>query len=343
LNPTENKIIALARQLDLPFEKVNKDVALANEKFKEWFGKIVPAGDNKFAALNSAVFSGGSFIYIPKGVKLDMNLPLQTYFRINSSNMGQFERTLIIADEDSQVSYVEGCSAPIYSMKSLHAAVVEVVALKNSHVRYTTIQNWSGDVFNLVTKRAIAKENAFVEWIDCNLGSAITMKYPSVLLSGEYARADLLSIAYAGKNQVQDAGAKAIHLAPFTSSKIISKSLSKDGGKTVFRALIRIGEKAVNSKVSSQCDALILDGISKSDTLPTIKIEREDADVRHEASAGKIDEDKLFYLMSRGLSEEEAKSMLVLGFLTPIVKTLPLEYAVEMNKLIDLEMIGSVG
>lgn len=343
LNPTEEKIRDLSTNLKLDYEKVKKDILKAHEKFKEYFSRIVPVSDNKFAALNSCVFSGGSFIYVPKGVKLDMSFPLQAYFRINSSNMGQFERTLIIADEDAEISYVEGCSAPIYSKQSLHAAVVEVIAEKNARVRYTTIQNWSGDVYNLVTKRAFAKDNAYVEWIDCNLGSCVTMKYPSVFLIGENSRADLLSLAYAGKAQCQDAGSKAIHLAPNTSSRIISKSISKDGGKTVFRAQIKIGEKAKNSKIESQCDALILDSKSKSDTLPKIQILNSESDVKHEASTGKIDEDKLFYLMSRGLSEKEAKTLIVLGFLSPVAKSLPLEYAVELNKLIDLDMAGSVG
>lgn len=343
LNPTEEKIRELAKELELNYEKVKKDILLAHEKFKEYFSKVVPKIDNKFAALNSAAFSGGSFIYIPKDVKLNMNLPLQAYFRINSSSMGQFERTLIIADENAEVSYVEGCSAPVYSVKSLHTAVVEVVAMKNAKVRYTTVQNWSGDVYNLVTKRALALKNAKVEWIDCNLGAAITMKYPSVILHGDNSKADLLSLAYAGNNQIQDAGNKVIHLGKNTSTRIISKSICKDGGQANFRGLIKIGENAENAKIESQCDALILDDLSKSDTLPSIKIARDDANINHEASTGKIDEDKLFYLMSRGLNEQEARAMIVLGFISPIVKTLPLEYAVEMNKLIDLEMMGSVG
>jgi Fe-S cluster assembly protein SufB len=343
LNPTDDKIKELAAQLDLNFDKVKKDILKAHEKFKEYFSRIVPVADNKFAALNSAVFSGGSFIYIPKDVKLDMNLPLQAYFRINSSSMGQFERTLIIADENSEVSYVEGCSAPIYSVKSLHSAVVEVIAEKGSRVRYTTIQNWSGDVYNLVTKRALAKESACVEWIDCNIGSAVTMKYPSVILQGDNSKADLLSLAYAGKNQVQDAGSKATHIGKNTSSRIISKSISKDGGKSTFRGIIKIGEKAENAKVVSQCDALLLDDKSKSDTLPVLQIYRDDAEMNHEASTGKIDEDKLFYMMSRGLNEDESRGLIVLGFMSPIAKTLPLEYAVELNKLIDMEMTGSVG
>ena len=343
LNPTEEKIKEMAGILDIPVEKARENLINANKKFMEYFGTIVPIADNKFAALNSAVFSGGSFIYIPKDVKLDMNMPMQAYFRINASNVGQFERTLIIADENAEVSYVEGCSAPIYSKQSLHSAVVEVIALKNSKVRYTTIQNWSSDVYNLVTKRAAAYENSTVEWIDCNIGSAVTMKYPSVYLMEKGAKADMLSVAYASKNQHQDAGSKAVHLASDTSSKIISKSVSKDGGKTTFRALIKVAENAERCSITSQCDALILDEKSKSDTIPTLEIENESASITHEATVGKLNEEALFYLQSRGLSEEEAKGMIVLGFISPIAKTLPMEYSIEMNKLIQLDMSGAIG
>ena len=343
LNPTDERITEMAETLDIPIDVARRNLLQANEKFKEFFSTVVPSADNKFAALNSAVFSGGSFIYIPKGVKLNMNMPLQSYFRINASNMGQFERTLIIADENAEMSYLEGCSAPVYSKQSLHAAVVEVVALKNAKVRYTTIQNWSSDVYNLVTKRAVAHENANIEWIDCNLGSSVSMKYPSVYLVGRGAKADMLSVAYAGKGQHQDVGNKAIHVAPETSSRIISKSLSKDGGKTTFRALVRIEEKADNCKTTTECAALLLDEKSKTDTIPTIEVNNHTASANHEASVGRLSEEALFYLQSRGLSEEEARAMIVLGFLSPIVKTLPLEYAIEFNKLIEMEMEGSVG
>ncbi len=343
LNPTEERIKEMADTLEIPFDIARHNLMQAHARFKEFFGTVVPIADNKFAALNSAVFSGGSFVYIPRGVKLNMNMPLQAYFRINASNMGQFERTLIIADEDAEVSYVEGCSAPIYSKQSLHAAVVEVVALPRAKVRYTTVQNWSSDVYNLVTKRAVAHENAVVEWVDCNIGSGITMKYPSVYLLGRGAKADLLSIAYAGKGQHQDAGAKAIHAASDTSSRIISKSLSKDGGRTTFRALIKVDKGAERCKITSQCDALILDSSSRSDTVPTIEVENDSASMSHEATVGKVGEDQLFYLQSRGLSEGEARAMIVLGFINPVAKTLPLEYAIELNKLIEMEMVGSVG
>ncbi len=343
LNPTEEKIRELSITLGIEYEKVREDILRACEKFKQYFSSVIPMSDNKFAALNSCVFSGGSFIYVPKDVKLDMNLPLQAYFRINSSGFGQFERTLIIADENSEVSYVEGCSAPVYSKQSLHAAVVEVIAERGASVRYTTIQNWSGDVYNLVTKRALAKENAHVEWIDCNLGAQVTMKYPSVILQGDNSKADLLSLAYASKGQHQDAGCKAIHIGKNTSSRIVSKSISANGGRATFRAQVKISEKAENARVDSQCDALILDSNSASDTIPVLQIMNSTSEVKHEASTGKIDEDKLFYLMSRGLTEKDAKTLIVLGFLIPIAKTLPLEYAVELNRFIDLSMEGSVG
>ncbi len=311
------------------------------EIFKKYFGTVVPPADNKFAALNSAVWSGGSFVYVPKNTKVEF--PLQAYFRINAQNAGQFERTLIIAEEGSDVHYIEGCTAPIYSTNSLHAAVVEVIAKKNAHLRYTTVQNWSSNVYNLVTKRAHAYENAFVEWVDGNIGSALTMKYPAVYLMGRGARAEVISIAYAGKGQVQDAGAKAVHLAPDTHSRIINKSVSKGGGKTVYRGLIHVAPGCVGSKVSVQCDALLLDNISSTDTFPYIEIQEDDVTITHEATVGKISEDVLFYAMTRGIPETEALNMVVMGFLEPFTKELPLEYAVELNRLIQLEMEGAIG
>lgn len=322
---------------------LDTDTALKKypEFFEKYFGKVVPYNDNKFAALNTAVWSGGSFIYIPKGVKV--NMPLQAYFRINAQAMGQFERTLIIADEGSYVHYIEGCTAPVYSKDSLHAAVVEIIALPNSTVRYTTVQNWSKNVYNLVTKRAIAYEGAFVEWVDGNIGSKVTMKYPCIILKGEKARGDILSVAYAGKNQHIDSGAKAIHLASNTSSRIISKSVSKDGGRTSYRGLVKVAKNARNVKVSVNCDALLLDEISRTDTYPYLEISEPDAVVSHEAKLGKIGQDKIFYLNSRGIPEEEALAMIVMGFFEQFVKELPLDYAVEFNRLINLEMEGSVG
>lgn len=311
------------------------------EIFREYFGKVVPYTDNKFAALNYAVWSGGSFIYVPPGVKVD--IPLQAYFRINAQAMGQFERTLIIADEGSSVHYVEGCTAPIYSKDSLHAAVVEVIAKKHAKVRYTTIQNWSKNIYNLVTKRAIAYEDAIVEWIDGNIGSGVTMKYPAVILRGKGARAEILSIAYAGKNQHLDAGAKVIHLAPSTFSTIRSKSVSRSGGRSTYRGLVKVVEGAKKSRVSVKCDALILDEFSRSDTYPHMEIEENDTVVLHEATVGKITEDQIFYLTSRGLTEEEALSMIVRGFIEPFTRELPMEYAIELNRLIQLEMEGCVG
>lgn len=308
---------------------------------QEYFGKIVPAADNKFAALNTACWSGGSFIYVPKGVKV--NAPLQAYFRINSKNMGQFERTLIIADEGAEVTYYEGCTSPVYSSDSLHAAVVELVAKKNAKIRYTTIQNWSSNVYNLVTKRAIAHENATVEWIDGNLGSKLTMKYPSVFLMGKNAKADILSVAFSGKGQHQDAGGKVLHLAPNTTSRIISKSISKAGGRSSYRGLVHVGKNATGVKATVRCDALLLDKASRSDTYPTMQIEEQDAVIAHEATVGKIGEEQLFYLMARGLTETEAMSMIVLGFMSEFTKELPMEYAIELNKLIELEMENSVG
>lgn len=308
---------------------------------KKYFGKIIPPADNKFAALNSAVWSGGSFVYVPPGVKVD--IPLQAYFRINTERMGQFERTLIIVDEGASVHYVEGCTAPIYTSASLHSAVVEIVALKGARVRYSTIQNWSGNVYNLVTKRAVAYENALVEWVDGNLGSRVTMKYPAVYLMGEGAHGEVLSIAFAGKNQIQDTGAKMVHAAPNTTSVITSKSISKDGGTATYRGLVKAYENAKNIKSKVVCDALILDEKSRSDTYPYIEISEENVQVEHEATVSKISDEQLFYLMSRGVSEEEASKMIVNGFIEPFVKELPMEYAVELNRLIDLEMEGSVG
>lgn len=308
---------------------------------KQYFGKLIPPSDNKFAALNSAVWSGGSFVYIPKGVRVEM--PLQAYFRINAKNMGQFERTLIIAEEGSYVHYVEGCTAPVYASDSLHAAVVEIFVKPGARVRYTTIQNWSRDVYNLVTKRARVEEEGTMEWIDGNLGSRVTMKYPSVYLVGRKAHGEVLSIAFAGAGQHQDAGGKAIHNAPETSSIITSKSISKDGGRTSYRGLVHMSPAAKKSKSNVKCDALILDPLSRSDTYPTMKIRAKDVTLGHEATVSKVGEEQLFYLMSRGLDEPTATGLIVSGFIEPIVRELPLEYAVELNKLIQLEMEGSVG
>ena len=309
--------------------------------FREYFATIVPPGDNKYAALNSAVWSGGSFIYVPKGVKVD--IPLQAYFRINTENMGQFERTLIIADEGSQIHYVEGCTAPTYSTDSLHSAVVEIIVKKDARVRYTTIQNWSNNVFNLVTKRAVAYENAVMEWVDGNLGSKLTTKFPSVYLMGEGAHAEILSLAFAGEGQHQDAGGKVIHAASNTTSTIISKSLSRQGGRTSYRGLLKVYDGCENVKSNVRCDALLLDEQSRSDTYPTMEIDASDVHIQHEAYVSKLGEDQLFYLMSRGMTEENAAKMIVNGFVEPIVKELPMEYAVELNRLIELQMEGSVG
>ena len=311
------------------------------EIFKKYFGKIIPPEDNKFAALNSAVWSGGSFIYIPPGVKVDM--PLQAYFRINAENIGQFERTLIIADEGSEVHYIEGCTAPVYSSESLHSAVVELVAHKDAKLRYTTIQNWSNDVYNLVTKRAYAYEGSTVEWIDGNIGSKLTMKYPGIYLMGRKAYGETLSIAFAGKNQHQDTGAKMVHLAPDTTSKITSKSVSRANGRSTYRGLLKVAKGATNVKSTVRCDALLLDDTSKTDTYPYMEIDQEDATVTHEATVGKIGDEQIFYLMSRGFTEEEALSLIVNGFMEPFTKELPMEYAVELNRLIKLEMDNSVG
>lgn len=319
------------------------DDALKNhpELFKKHFGTVVPPGDNKFAALNSAVWSGGSFIYVPKNVHIE--LPLQAYFRINIENMGQFERTLIIADEGSSVHYVEGCTAPTYSSDSLHSAVVEIIVKKGARVQYTTIQNWSGNVYNLVTKRAMAYENAEMFWLDCNLGSKVTMKYPSIILRERGAKGEIQSLAFASKGQHQDAGGKVIHLAPDTSSTIISKSISKNGGHSTYRGLVKVIKGAKNVKTRVVCDALMLDPSSRSDTYPTMDIREKDVAIAHEATVTSIGEDELFYLMSRGLSEEQAATLIVNGFANPIVRRLPMEYAVELNRLLALEMTGSVG
>jgi len=319
------------------------DQALAEypEMVREYFGTIIPSGDNKYAALNSAVWSGGSFIYIPKGVKLDV--PLQAYFRINTENMGQFERTLIIAEEDTLLHYVEGCTAPIYSSASLHSAVVEIIVKKDARVRYSTIQNWSNNVYNLVTKRAVAYENAVMEWVDGNIGSLLTMKYPSVYLMGEGAHGEILSLAFAGDGQHQDAGGKIVHVAPNTTSAIISKSVSRGAGRSSYRGLLKVHEGAENSSSTVRCDALLLDEHSRSDTYPTMEIDEERVNIGHEASVSRLGVDQLFYLMSRGIPEEDAAKMVVNGFVEPIVKELPMEYAIELNRLIELQMEGSVG
>ncbi|HZL24134.1 MAG TPA: Fe-S cluster assembly protein SufB, partial [Nitrososphaeraceae archaeon] len=308
---------------------------------KKYFGKVIPPEDNKFAALNSAVWSGGSFIYVPPNVKIE--LPLQAYFRINAENIGQFERTLIIADEGSEVHYIEGCTAPVYTTESLHSAVVELIAKKDAKIRYTTIQNWSKDVYNLVTKRAYAYENARVEWIDGNIGSKLTMKYPGVYMLGRNAHAEVVSIAFAGSDQHQDAGAKAVHLAPDTTSRITSKSVSKQSGRTTYRGLLHVAKGATGVKSNVRCDALLLDETSRTDTYPYVEVNEEDATISHEASVGKIGEDQIFYLMSRGFSESDALSLIVGGFIEPFTKELPMEYAVELNRLVKLEMEDSVG
>ncbi len=319
------------------------DDALAKhpEIVKEYFGTIIPHNDNKFAALNTAIWSGGSFIYVPPGVHVEM--PLQAYFRINAKNVGQFERTLIIIDEGAYCHYVEGCTAPIYSSDSLHSAVVEIVVKKGGRCRYTTIQNWSNNVYNLVTKRAMAYQNATMEWVDGNLGSKVTMKYPAVYLMEPGAHGEILSIAFAGNGQHQDAGGKVVHVAKDTTSRIISKSLSKNGGRSSYRGLLKVHEGASNSKSNVVCDALLLDEKSRSDTYPYIEIDEADVTIGHEASVSKIGEEQLFYMMSRGLSEEMASTMIVNGFIEPLVKELPMEYAIEMNRLIQLQMEGSIG
>jgi Fe-S cluster assembly protein SufB len=322
---------------------LDTDTALKEhpELFREYFGSVIPSGDNKFSALNSAVWSGGSFIYVPPGVHVD--IPLQAYFRINTENMGQFERTLIIVDEGAYVHYVEGCTAPIYSSDSLHSAVVEIIVKKGGRCRYTTIQNWSNNVYNLVTKRAKAYEGATMEWVDGNLGSKVTMKYPAVMLMGEYAKGEVLSIAFAGEGQHQDAGAKMTHLAPHTSSTIISKSVARGGGRTSYRGLVRVNPNAHHSRSTVKCDALLVDTISRSDTYPYVDVRNDDVSMGHEATVSKVSEDQLFYLMSRGLTEDEAMAMVVRGFVEPIARELPMEYALELNRLIELQMEGSVG
>ena len=311
------------------------------ELFKEYFASVIPVGDNKFASLNTAVWSGGSFIYVPKGVHVE--IPLQAYFRINTENMGQFERTLIIADEGSYVHYVEGCTAPIYKSDSLHSAVVEIIVKKDARVRYTTIQNWSNNVYNLVTKRATAGAGATMEWVDGNIGSKVTMKYPAVYMLGEHAKGETLSIAFAGEGQHQDAGAKMVHAAPHTSSSIVSKSVARGGGRTSYRGLVQVLEGAHHSASTVRCDALLVDTISRSDTYPYVDVREDDVSMGHEATVSKVSEDQLFYLMSRGMSEEEAMAMIVRGFVEPIARELPMEYALELNRLIELQMEGAVG
>lgn len=322
---------------------LDTDTALKEhpEIFKEYFGTVIPVGDNKFAALNTAVWSGGSFVYVPPGVHVE--IPLQAYFRINTENMGQFERTLIIADEGSYVHYVEGCTAPIYSSDSLHSAVVEIIVKKNARVRYTTIQNWSNNVYNLVTKRAVAHEGATMEWVDGNIGSKVTMKYPAIFMVGEHANGETLSIAFAGTAQHQDAGAKMVHAAPHTSSSIVSKSVARGGGRTSYRGLVQVLEGAKGSKSNVLCDALLVDTISRSDTYPYVDVREDDVHMGHEATVSRVSEDQLFYLMSRGLEEKEAMAMIVRGFVEPIARELPMEYALELNRLIELQMEGSVG
>jgi Fe-S cluster assembly protein SufB len=342
----ESEVVYHKNRDDLEAQGVifaDMDTALREhpEIVKKYFGKVIPPNDNKFSALNSAVWSGGSFIYVPPGVEVEM--PLQAYFRINAENMGQFERTLIIADEGSKVHYIEGCSAPVYSTDSLHSAVVEILVGEGARVTYTTIQNWSNNVFNLVTKRARVEAEGHMEWIDGNIGSRLTMKYPGVVMVGPKASGEVLSVAYAGAGQHQDAGAKMVHAAPETSSKIVSKSISKDGGRTSYRGLVRVEEGAENCKSHVQCDALILDEDSISDTYPYMEVGSKDAVIGHEATVSKVADEQLFYLMSRGLTEEQAMGMVVNGFIEPVTRTLPMEYAVEWSRLIELQMEGSVG
>ena len=322
---------------------MDTDTALREhpEFFEEYFGSIIPVGDNKFASLNTAVWSGGSFVYVPPGVHVE--IPLQAYFRINTENMGQFERTLIIADEGSYVHYIEGCTAPIYTSDSLHSAVVEIVVKKNARVRYTTIQNWSNNVYNLVTKRAIAHEGATMEWIDGNIGSKVTMKYPAVYLVGEHAKGETLSIAFAGEGQHQDTGSKMVHIAPNTKSSIISKSVARSGGRAAYRGLVQVREGATHSANTVRCDALLVDTISRSDTYPYVDIREDDVTMGHEATVSRVSEEQLFYLMSRGMPEDEAMAMIVRGFIEPIARELPMEYALELNRLIELQMEGAVG
>jgi Fe-S cluster assembly protein SufB len=323
------------------FKSIENGLREHPDLFREYFGTVIPYSDNKYAALNSAVWSGGSFVYIPPGLKVD--LPLQAYFRLNVANIGQFERTLIIADEGSQVHYVEGCTAPTYTTDSLHSGVIEIIVKKGARVRYTTIQNWSNNVYNLVTQRSRVEENGTMEWVDANLGSKVTMKYPSCMLMGKGAHGEILSIAFSGKGQQHDTGGKIIHLAPDTTSKIISKSISKDGGRASYRGLLRVNKGNTNVKSNVVCDALLLDETSRSDTYPYIEVDEQDVNIGHEATVSKVEDEQLFYLMSRGLTEEEATSMVVSGFIEPLVKELPMEYAIEMNRLIQLQMEGSIG
>jgi len=342
----ESEVVFHRNREDLEQQGVifcDMDTALREhpELVKPYFGKVIPMNDNKFSALNTSVWSGGSFIYVPPGVEVEM--PLQAYFRINAENMGQFERTLIIADEGSKVHYIEGCSAPVYTSDSLHSAVVEIVVKPSAHVTYTTIQNWSSNVFNLVTKRAIVEAEGHMEWIDGNIGSRLTMKYPAIWLVGPKATGEVLSVAYAGKGQHQDTGAKMVHAAPETTSKIVSKSISKDGGRSSYRGLVRVEDDAFGCKSHVQCDALILDDDSISDTYPYMEIGAQDAEIGHEATVSKVADDQMFYLMSRGLSESQAIGMIVNGFIEPVTRTLPMEYAVEWSRLIELQMEGSVG
>jgi len=323
------------------FKSIENGLRDHPDLFREYFGTIIPIEDNKFAALNSAVWSGGSFVYVPPGVKVD--LPLQAYFRLNEADSGQFERTLIIIDEGAQAHYVEGCTAPIYTTDSFHSGVIEIVVKKNARMRYTTIQNWSNNMYNLVTQRAMVHEGGTMEWVDANLGSKLTMKYPSCYLIGERAHGEILSLAFAAAGQHQDTGGKVIHVAPNTSSKITSKSISKAGGRASYRGLLKVHPQAYNSRSNVVCDALLLDENSRSDTYPYIEIDNEDVSIGHEASVSKVGEEQLFYLMSRGLTEEEATTMVVSGFIEPLVRELPMEYAIEMNRLIQLQMEGSIG
>jgi Fe-S cluster assembly protein SufB len=329
------------QKLGVIFTDMDTAVREYPDIIKQYFSTVIPAGDNKYASLNSAVWSGGSFVYVPEGVKVD--IPLQAYFRINAQNMGQFERTLIIAEPGSQVHYVEGCTAPTYTTNSLHSAVVEIIVKEGARVRYTTIQNWSHNVYNLVTKRAQAYKDSVMEWVDGNLGSKLTMKYPAVWLMEPGARGDVLSIAFAGNNQHQDAGAKMVHRAPYTTSNVVSKSISKGTGRATYRGLLEVAEDAHHVKANVKCDALLLDDSARSDTYPTINVANNSATIQHEATVSKVGEDQLFYLMSRGISENEATSMVINGFIEPITKEIPLEYAVELNRLIELQMEGSIG
>jgi len=342
----ESEVVYHAIREDLEEQGVlflDTDTALREHEdlFREYFGTVIPVGDNKFASLNTAVWSGGSFIYVPKGVQID--IPLQAYFRINTENMGQFERTLIIVDEGAYVHYVEGCTAPIYSSDSLHSAVVEIVVKKGARCRYTTIQNWSNNVYNLVTKRATAAEGATMEWVDGNIGSKVTMKYPAIWLMGEHAKGETLSVAFSGEGQHQDAGAKMVHVAPHTSSSIVSKSVARGGGRTSYRGLVQVLEGAHHSASTVRCDALLVDQVSRSDTYPYVDIREDDVSMGHEATVSKVSETQLFYLMSRGLTEEAAMAMIVRGFIEPIARELPMEYALELNRLIELQMEGAVG